>query len=41
MESIKSRWDLEGKMTELDKTNVEELCELFEVDNSLCHWNDQ
>ena len=32
---------MEAKKTELDKTIVEELCGLFEIDNSLCHLNDQ
>ena len=39
--SLESRRDLEAKKTELDKTKVEELCGRFEVDNSLCHLNDQ
>ena len=39
--SLKSSRDLEAKKTELDKTKVEEFCGLFEVDNSLCHLNDQ
>ena len=38
---LESSRDLEAKKTELDKTKVEELCGLFEVDNSLCHLNDQ
>ncbi len=37
--SLESSRDLEAKKTELDKTKVEELCGLFEVDNSLCHLN--
>ena len=39
--SLESSRDLEAKKTGLDKTKVEELCDLFEVDNSLCHMNDQ
>ena len=41
MWSLESRRHLESKTTDLDEIYVEELCVLFEVDNSLCHLGDQ